>query len=459
MKKLFLLLGVLVYWECQGQVKPFEKGDRVAFVGNSITEAGYYESYIWLYYMLHYPEMPIAVYNAGIGGDRANNILARLHDDVFRRKPTVISLTFGMNDTGYFEFLGNKSDSLADVHVKESYDQFVLIQQKLKDYTAARKVLVSSSPYDETVKNPKNLFPKKSLAMERIAKFQLEAARANNWGWVDFFHPMTGIEQREQKTNPEFTLTGNDRIHPGNMGHFVMAWLFLKAQGLAGKKVASVNLDARTNQVLASDNCKVSNVSRNKEAIQFDYLANSLPYPADTVSRIWENPQRQADAYKVIPFEEEFNQELLQVKGLGSGNYTLSIDGRRIGEYNGETLEKGINMATLKNTPQYQQAMSVLLLNEERMSLESHLRAYYWLQYDFFANKGMMYQDDQAALDSVEVHAAKDWAVASKRDNYRSGRFAAVRDSWQRQMDVLIDEIYTVARPVKHLIKLEPAVK
>jgi lysophospholipase L1-like esterase len=459
MKKLFLLLGVLAYWECQGQVKPFEKGDRVAFVGNSITEAGYYESYIWLYYMLHYPDMPITVYNVGIGGDRANNILARLHDDVFRRKPTVISLTFGMNDTGYFEFLGNKADSLADAHVKESYDNFVLIQQKLKAYTSARKVLVSSSPYDETVKNPKNLFPKKSLAMERIAKFQEEAAKANNWGWVDFFHPMTEIEQREQKTNPAFTLTGNDRIHPGNMGHFVMAWLFLKAQGLAGKKVAAVDVDARTSQVLASDNCTISNVVRNKETIQFDYLANSLPYPADTVSRIWENPQRQADAFKVIPFEEEFNQELLQVKGLGSGSYTLSIDGKRIGEYNGDVLEKGINMATLKNTPQYQQAVSVLLLNEERMSLESHLRAYYWLQFDFFANKKMMYQDDQAAQDSVEVHAGKDWAVASKRDNYRNARFAAVREGWQRQMDVLINEIYTTARPVKHVIRLEPAGK
>jgi len=459
MKKLFLLLGVLACWECQGQVKPFEKGDRVAFVGNSITEAGYYESYIWLYYMLHYPEMPITVYNVGIGGDRAANILARLHDDVLRRKPTVISLTFGMNDSGYFEFLGNKADSLADVHVKESYDQFVLIQQQLKAYTAARKVLVSSSPYDETVKNPKNLFPKKSLAMERITRFQLDAAKANQWGWVDFFHPMTEIEQREQKTNPEFTLTGNDRIHPGNMGHFVMAWLFLKAQGLTGKKVAAVDVDAKTNQVLTSDNCKVSNVVRSKGTIQFDYMANSLPFPADTVSRLWENPQRQADAFRVIPFEEEFNQELLQVKGLGSGNYTLRIDGKPIGEFSGDVLEKGVNMAALKNTPQYQQAVSVLLLNEERMSLESHLRAYYWLQYDFFANKKMMYQDDQAAQDSVEVYAGKDWAVASKRDNYRSARFAVIRDSWQRQMDVLISQIYATARPVKHVIKLEPAGK
>ncbi|HVU56337.1 MAG TPA: SGNH/GDSL hydrolase family protein [Puia sp.] len=454
MNKLLLLLGVLVCCECQAQVKPFKKGDRVAFVGNSITEAGYYESYIWLYYMLHYPDMPITVYNVGIGGDRASNILSRLNDDVLRRKPTVISLTFGMNDSGYFEFLGDKADSMANLHVKESYDQFQLIQQKLKAYASARKILLSSSPYDETVKNPKNLFPKKSLAMERITQFQHDAAVANNWGWIDLFHPMTEIQQREQRTNPAFTLTGPDRIHPGNMGHFVMAWLFLKAQGLAGKKVAAVSIDAATNKVVTSDNCTITKVICNKAGAQFEYLANSLPFPADTVSRIWENPQRQADAFKVIPFEEEFNQELLQVKGLGSGNYTLSIDDKRIGEYSGDVLEKGINLATLKNTPQYQQAMSVLLLNEERMALELHLRAYYWLQYDFFMDKGMIYHDDQAALDSVEAHAGKDWAVAMKRDNYRSGRFAAVREGWQRQMDVLVDQIYTVNKPVKHVIKL-----
>ena len=70
-----------------------------------------------------------------------------------------------------------------------------------------------------------------------------------------------------------------------------------------------------------------------------------------------------------------------------------------------------------------------------------------------------MYQDDQAAQDSVEVHASKDWAVASKRDNYRNARFAAVREGWQRQMDVLIGQIYATAKPVKHVIKLAPAGK
>ena len=70
-----------------------------------------------------------------------------------------------------------------------------------------------------------------------------------------------------------------------------MAWLFLKAQGLAGKKVAAVGIDATTKQVVTADNCKVSNVAASDGGISFEYLANSLPFPSDTVSRLWENPQ------------------------------------------------------------------------------------------------------------------------------------------------------------------------
>lgn len=56
------------------ELKPFQQGDRVAFLGNSITEAGYYESYVWLYYMTHFQNRRITVMNAGIGGDTAENM-------------------------------------------------------------------------------------------------------------------------------------------------------------------------------------------------------------------------------------------------------------------------------------------------------------------------------------------------------------------------------------------------
>lgn len=460
-KKIFIssLLIVTLSTNSIAQVQPlapFQPGERACFVGNSITEGGYYESYIWLYYMLHFPGRRITVYNCGIGGDRAKNMLGRLHADVLAKKPTTICMTFGMNDSGYFEFLQANADSTAKERVNESHRYFDTITQKLKAYPAAKKIIITSSLYDETMKNPKNYFPGKSKAIDAIAAFQEKAARANHWGFVDFLHPMTEITLREQRKDSTFTLTSSDRIHPGNAGHFVMAWLFLKQQGLAGKPVAEITIDATATKVQRSVNCQLSALSVTPGNIQVDYLANSLPFPQDTISRMWDNPQRQADALKVIPFNEEMNREVLTVAGLGNGNYSVTIDGKSIGKWTGEELGAGINLALL-NTPQYEQAMAVLWLNEERMALESKLRQYYWLQFNYLKDIGLQFNDNKVAMDSVASRSTRDWFVGSKKDNYRAARYAAVRAGWQREMDVLVDEIYRINQPVKHTIRIVKA--
>ena len=455
---LFIMLVLSATGVAQVQpLAPFQAGERAFFVGNSITEAGYYESYIWLYYMLHFPGRRISVYNGGIGGDRAKNILGRLDKDVLERKPTTVCVTFGMNDSGYFEFLAANADSTAKERVRECQLYFDSITQKLKAYPAAKKIMITSSLYDETMKNPKNYFPKKSQAMNTMAAFQEKAAQDNHWGFVDFFHPMTDITLREQRLDSSFTLTGSDRIHPGNAGHFVMAWLFLKQQGLSGKPVAEVVIDAAAKKVQRSANCQLSALSVAPGNIQVNYLANALPFPQDSIPRMWDNPQRQADALKVIPFNEEMNREMLTVHGLGSGNYSVTIDGKPIGKWTGTQLSAGINLALLTNTPQYEQAMAVLWLNEERMALESKLRAYYWLQFNYLKEIGMQFNDNKAAMDSVVSRATRDWAVASKKDNYRAARYAAVRAGWQRQIDVLVDEIYTINQPRTHTIRIVKA--
>jgi lysophospholipase L1-like esterase len=468
MKRLQLLSFVLVLLgysaSTQAQSPPlssFRSGEKVIFIGNSITEAGYYESYIWLYYMLHFPDRRITVINGGIGGERAKNIVERLDDDVVARKPTTVCLTFGMNDSGYFEFSWANADSAAKARVDESEHYFNLIRKKLNTLPA-KKIMITSSPYDETVKNPKNYFPKKSIAMDSISAFQQRAAAVDHWGFVDFFHPMTGISIKQQQKDSAFTLTGSDRIHPGNAGHFVMAWLFLRQQGLAGRPVADMVLDATHPQhdathpgVVKSENCTLSGISVTPSDIHFDYLAKSLPFPVDTVPRLWGNPSAQSQALSVIPFTEEMNKEELTVKGLATGKYVITIDDKPIGHWTAEDLAKGINLAILPNTPEYGQAMSVLLLNEERMGLESKLRAYYWLQFDYLRGIGRAFNDDAATMDSVNLKSSKDWAVASKRDNYRAARYPAVRKAWEKEMELLTDEIYRLNQPHSHTIRIK----
>lgn len=434
------------------KLAPFKNGDRIVFAGNSITEGGFYEMYIWQYYMLHFPQRKIQVINGGIGGDVAAQILDRLDDDILLKKPTVVVLTFGMNDSRYFEYFNTPETQVRKEAVAASLSSYQEIEKKLLALPDVQKIIMASSPYDETMTGPKNNFHGKYATMLEIAGFQEAAATKNQWGFVDLMRPMTLIDQREQKRDTNYTLTGPDRIHPGNAGHLAMAYFFLKAQGLTGSVVADVVIDA-AGKVKKALNSAITNITSAPGRISFDYKANSLPFPTDTVPRVWQNPQKASDALAVIPFTEEFNKELLTVSGLkNKARYTLKIDDKAIGEWKGTEFAKGINLAVLTNTPQYKQAQQVADLNLRYHDVEAKMRAYYWLQFNYFRKKNMLFDDSQAAVDSVNAASVKDIFVASKKDNYQQARKKEVRDGWEKEMQDMADKMYALSQPAKHTL-------
>lgn len=67
MKKIVLssLIAALGFTAVSAQeIKPFTEGERAVFLGNSITDGGHYHSYIWLYYMTRFPDMPVMITTA-----------------------------------------------------------------------------------------------------------------------------------------------------------------------------------------------------------------------------------------------------------------------------------------------------------------------------------------------------------------------------------------------------------
>ncbi|QXV65269.1 SGNH/GDSL hydrolase family protein [Mucilaginibacter sp. 21P] len=436
-------------------IAPFKNGDRVAFVGNSITDGGHYHSYIWLYYMTHFPDMRITCYNVGIGGDVAKQIARRFDDDVLRRNPTVVTLTWGMNDTGYFEWFYPNAEQTFKTRLDTSIKYYHEIEGKLLNRRNIRPIIIASSPYDEfTYATPNNIYRGKSAALLKVAEFQEQAARKNNWDFVDFNRPMTEINKREQVKNPTFSLTPNDRIHPDNDGHMVMAYLFLKDQGLTNKPVADVEVDAANKKVLKADNCKITRLNANAGDISFDYLAKSLPYPLDTVSHGWGNKKRQAEAVKIVPIMQELDREVLTVKNLQAGNYNLLIDGEKIGVWPADQFAKGINLAEQTGTPQYQQAMQIMQMNEERWELERRLRNHAFIEYNVLMQRGLLHADNRAAMDTVNLLARKDPFVAGNKPTYTLSQYKTVREAWQQEQNVLLDEIYRINKPVSHKITI-----
>ncbi len=448
-----LLLIFCLFAKAQDN-RPFKEGDRIVFDGNSITHGGHYHSYVWLYYMTHFPNRRIQIFNCGIGGDVAGDMYKRIGSDVFSKKPTVIFLTFGMNDAGYYEYLKPNAGELAAKNVAKSYRDYQKMENRLKAYTGARKVIMSSSPFDETAKLKSTVFPGKNKAMLRIDSFQEASARQNHWGFVDLSRPMTAINLREQKTDPSFTLEGQGRIHPDDDGHLVMAYLILKQQGLAGKDVADINIDAGGKKVNKSVNCSISQLKISPDTLQFNYLARSLPYPVDTLVRGWGEIKPASAALSVIPFMKEFDYELLVVKDLPGTKYLLTIDGQKIGTWSSVSLEKGINLAEQTRTPEYQQALAIMELNEERWEIEKRFRDYDWMEYSFLQGKGMLFQDDLAAVDTVREAAKTNIFVRGNMDAFIAGHYKTVQEAWKDEMNLLVDKIYSINKPKTHEVKL-----
>ena len=443
------------YLQAQTTIPRFEEGERVVFVGNSITHGGHYHSFIWLYYMTRFPDKPITIMNAGIGGESAWDMKDRLDYDVFNRKPTYVTLTFGMNDTGYDIYMKDDAKELSEQRIAKSLESYREIEERLLAKNKIKKVLIGGSPYDETSRFNNFILHNKNNAILKIIDAQRISSKKNGWGFVDFNQPMREISRKEQEADSTFTFCRIDRIHPDNDGQMVMAYLFLKAQGLAGDEVSSVSIDAYHSSVITHKNCKISKLKKNGADLTFDYLAYALPYPLDSISRSgWGNKRSQRDAMQLVPFMEEFNQERFQVTNLEKGMYRLTIDNQFIDNLSSEKLANGVNLADYPNTPQYQQAAKIMYLNEERFEVEKRFREYLWTEYSFLKKEGLLFADDKKAIDKLKEYLPKDGFLRMSYDWYIKAMNPEIRGVWSNYIKSLVETIYKINKPVIHKVRL-----
>lgn len=436
------------------QIKPFKSGDRVAFVGNSITDGGHYHSYIWLYYMTRFPDQKMWMGNFGIGGDTNVEILKRLQGDVLDKQPTVITFTFGMNDSGYQEHNSDTAKVFADHKVATAIDLYHKIETKLLAFPSARIVQIGTSPYDQTARLEGFLWQNKNDAIVRMIDAQRASAAKNGWEFIDFNEPMVQLNTEKQATDSAFTICGKDRIHPDNDGHMYMTYLFLKAQGMEGKPVARVSVDAKKGETLVSENCRISNLVRNKTELSFDYLANALPYPLDTIARGGGFTRPQSLIKQLVPrFQELYNNEQLCVKGL-KGSYALLIDETVIDTLSAEALSTGVNLSDYCNTPQYQQALKIMTLNEDRWDMERRIRDWAWVKYDYFLLKGMPDPTTKEAEQRFIKDKKDNWWLASRTDIYNKMKHDEIVLACENYIRSLVDSMYKLNKPITHRVRL-----
>ncbi|MCH8529188.1 MAG: GDSL-type esterase/lipase family protein [Kiritimatiellae bacterium] len=337
---------------------PFADGDRVLFLGDSITRAGAWHSLISLFYATRFPDQRLTWLNAGISGDTAAGAVQRLEWDVLEREPDHVVIMFGINDI-----------DMITLYHEQTPEKLAEREARIEQYTASMEELIvrlknegigviicTPSPYEETAEMDADVYEGANAAVTRCARISLELAARHDVPAVDFNGPMNAINADFQKTNPGFTLIGTDRVHPGATGNLVMAHLFLKAQGLSGT-VSDIVIDARDGVLTSADNSDVSDLKAATDHVAFTALEKALPVPLQGGER---------RGAQLVPFQSELNRQMLTITGLADGQYELLIDGEEVGRWWQDDFAAGINLAHVRTTPQYKQASEVRRVHDQR---------------------------------------------------------------------------------------------
>ncbi len=229
------------------------------------------------------------------------------------------------------------------------------------------------------------------------------------------------------------------------------AYLYLLNQGLKGVPVADFTVDAAQNKATTVLNCTISNVAGSQNAVSFNYLAKALPFPVDEEKHN-SDKQPASAALKYVPFMDDLNQEMLRVKNLKGNNYDLKIDGTVVGRFTADNLSAGVNLAAIKTTPQYLQALEILKKNEERASAERETRDYAVQVYNFARANGIKNDNDTASWAKMKVLKKTNGWI--NNDLYERGSNPATQKAWQDKMDRLTNEIYATNKPKTHKVEL-----
>lgn len=330
---------------------PFRSGERVAFLGDSITKNGKYLYFLQLFQELRHPGSGVMLLNAGISGDRTDSGRERLEWDVLPLRPDRVLVMFGMNDVKLTLWESATPDAVAQTARDKAVGDFRRELGRLADRLAAmgvRYALATPPPYDQydTASKASCRANGNEPGLSRIAEVVRQVASERGVERVEVHRPLTAV----LKAHPELGLLRGDRVHPWWEGHLLLAVPFLEAlgeDGLVGR------LDLAPSEA--------------ERGVR--YAPTQLPFPRLDV--FWRGMEKTVEA--AYPFTDRFNREILRVADLPAGRYAVLAEGRPFAAFDAAELARGVNIATC-DTPSQRQAQVAAKTMVELMKLETTFR-------------------------------------------------------------------------------------
>ena len=204
----------------------FQSGDRVCFVGDSITHKGMFIKQILAYYRKYLPEVKVEFYDCGIAGGNLGNTIKVFDEDIAIYDPTHIVLMIGVNDSRFNHLKDPANERYEFISTAyEKYKKNIETFYKMTCERGIKLTLCTPVPYAEYADFDTPTVHGAYAVIMGYANFVREFAREKGLDLCDYHTAMTKAMQTE-------VLYATDRVHPNEAGHFVMAKTLLASQGL-----------------------------------------------------------------------------------------------------------------------------------------------------------------------------------------------------------------------------------
>ena len=308
-----------------------QPGDRLAIVGDSITEQKMYSRLIETYLTVCVPELKITARQYGWSGETAEGFLHRMTNDCLRFQPTVATTCYGMNDYKYRPY-----DEANARWYREQYTAVV------RAFQAAGTRLVLGSPgcvgkVASWVKSASGSLEEHNLHLCALRNIDLEIAAQEGTRFADVFWPMftAGFEAR-QKFGPDYAVAGQDGVHPGWAGQLIMAYAYLHAMGLDGD-LGTLSVDLKNHTAQATGGHTADGFADGA----FSFTSRRYPFCATG------EPDKDSSirsGMTLVPFNRELNRLTLVATGGTAANYKITW-GAESRTYSAAQLAQGVNLA------------------------------------------------------------------------------------------------------------------
>lgn len=211
---------------------PFAPGERVAFLGDSITRQAWYLGYLQLHANLTVKGDAVKLVNVGVSGDTATGALERYDWDIKPVRADRFFVMFGMNDVKVTLYDGKAPDAARKAERERALATYAKNLRVLIDRLRAdgrKVVLMTPTPYDEYAQtNGGTLFKDANeQGLSRCAEIVRRLAAEEQIPCIDLYRPLTQL----WKTAPEPGYT-RDRVHPTEAGARLVAAEILKSMGV-----------------------------------------------------------------------------------------------------------------------------------------------------------------------------------------------------------------------------------